>query len=329
MFTHVLAPLDGSELSEGILPYVARIAGGVGARITLLTVVDPEMLEVPSTLRGEASSRSVPAQERQRAGARRHEDSGPFVQQILENVERRAASNLREVAERLREQGVEAEGKVALGTPAEQISQAAADAGCDLIAMSTHGRNLIARGVLGSVTDKVIHSVSVPVLTITPERASRYERDTGAPVTTLLAPLDGSDLAEGVLPYVESLALAMSLRVTLVKALRLDNSSSAYLEGMAYATDAKIQWEVEQEAMEYLGKVASALRGKGVNADMMIARGTPASVIADLAQQGDYDIIAMATHGRSGISRWVLGSVTETLVRTSGSPVLVVGAPGG
>ena len=194
--------------------------------------------------------------------------------------------------------------------------------------MSTHGRNLIARGVLGSVTDKVIHSVSVPVLTITPERARKYQQDASGAMTTLLAPLDGSELAESVLPYVERLALAMSLRVTLVKALRLDNSSSAYLEGMAYATNAKIQLEVEQESSEYLGKVAAALRDRGVKVDTKVILGTPASAIADYSHEIDCDVIAMATHGRSGISRWVLGSVTETLVRTSGSPVLVA-PPGG
>ena len=328
MFTSVLVPLDGSELAEGILPYVAQIAAGVGARITLITAVDPDMFEIPAALRAESSGGRVPAGEREQAHTRRHEGSGPFVQQILENVERRAEANLREVAERLREQGANAEGKVVLGTPAEQIATFAENEGCDLIAMSTHGRNLIARGVLGSVTDKVIHSVSVPVLAITPERARKYHQDPSGAMSTLLAPLDGSDLAESVLPYVESLALSMSLRVTLVKALRLDNSSSAYLEGMAYATDAKIQLEVEQESSEYLGEIASALRDKGVKVDTKVILGTPASAIADYSHEIDCDVIAMATHGRSGISRWVLGSVTETLVRTSGNPVLVV-PPGG
>ena len=328
MFTHVLVPLDGTDLAEGILPYVVRIARGAGARITLLTVVDPDMLEVPGTLRGESSGRSVPAGERAQARVRRHEESGPFLQQILENVERRAEASLREVADGLREQGVEADVKIVLGTPAEKIVTFAEDEGCDLIAMSTHGRNLIARGVLGSVTDKVIHSVSVPVLTITPERAQRYHQDPGAEMTSLLAPLDGSDLAESVLPYVERLALSMSLRVTLVKALRLDNSSSAYLEGMAYATDANIQLDVEQESSEYLGEIAAGLREKGVQVDTRVILGTPASAIADYSHEIDCDVIAMATHGRSGLSRWVLGSVTETLVRTSGNPVLVV-PPGG
>ena len=324
MFTHVLVPLDGTDLAEGILPYVAQIAAGVGARITLITVVDPDMLEIPAAMRAESPGGRVPAEDRAQAHTRRHEESGPFVQQILENVERRAEANLREVAERLREQGASAEGKVVLGTPAEQIATFAENEGCDLIAMSTHGRNLIARGVLGSVTDKVIHSVSVPVLAITPERARRYHQEPAAQMTSLLAPLDGSELAESVLPYVESLALSMSLRVTLVKVLRLDNSSSAYLEGIAYATDAKIQAEVEQESGEYLGEVASTLSDKGVDVDTRVILGTPASAIADVAHEHDYDVIAMATHGRSGISRWVLGSVTETLVRTSGNPVLVV-----
>ena len=158
------------------------------------------------------------------------------------------------------------------------------------------------------------------MLAITPERARKYHHEPAAQMTGLLAPLDGSELAEAVLPYVERLALAMQLRVTLVKALRLDSSSSAYLEGMAYATDAKIQLEVEQESSEYLGEIASALRDKGVKVDTRVILGTPASAIADMAHEHDYDIIAMATHGRSGISRWVLGSVTETLVRTSGNP---------
>ena len=116
----------------------------------------------------------------------------------------------------------------------------------------------------------------------------------------------------------------MRLRVTLVKVLRLDASSSAYLEGMAYPADARIQAEVEGEATEYLGDVASKLSDKGVEVDTSVVLGTPASAIADMAHEHDYDIIAMATHGRSGISRWVLGSVTETLVRTSGNPVLVI-----
>ncbi len=283
------------------------------------------MLEIPAALRGESSGGRVPAEEREQAHTRRHEESGPFVQQILENVERRAEANLREVAERLRGQGANvAEGRVVLGTPAEQIATIAENEGCDLIAMSTHGRNLIARGVLGSVTDKLIHSVNVPVLAITPERARKYHQEPAAQMTSLLAPLDGSELAEAVLPYVESLAQAMPLRVTLVKVLRLDASTSGHPESMYYPADARIQAEVEKEATEYLGEVASTLSDKGVDVDTRVVLGTPASAIADVAHEHDYDIIAMATHGRSDISRWVLGSVTETLVRTSGNPVLVI-----
>ena len=81
---------------------------------------------------------------------------------------------------------------------------------------------------------------------------------------------------------------------------------------------------MEKEATEYLGEVASTLSDKGVDVDTRVVLGTPASAIADVAHEHDYDIIAMATHGRSDISRWVLGSVTETLVRTSGNPVLVI-----
>ena len=324
MFTNILVPLDGTDLAEGILPYVARIAGGVGARLTLLMVVDPYALAVPDSLRGDLSGRAVPAREREQAGEHPHEAGGPFVQQILENVERRAEAHLRQVAARLEERGVSAGFRVVEGPPAERIAAFAEEEGCDLVAMSTHGRNLIARGVLGSVTDKIIHSVRVPVLTITPDRASEYHQGSAAPMTGLLAPLDGSELAEEVLPYVESLALAMSLKVTLAKALLMPSSAPAYVDRISFASDAKMHAQMKAEAAAYLGGVESGLSGRGIEVESRVVTGTPATAIADLARESGYDIIALATHGRSGISRWVLGSVTETLVRTSAVPVLVV-----
>ena len=98
-------------------------------------------------------------------------------------------------------QGVDVTAWVSSGSPAEDIVGVADNQDCDLIAMSTHGRSALARGVLGSVTDKVVHSTNIPVLTMTYERAETYH-DPKSALTRVLVPLDGSPLAETILPYV-------------------------------------------------------------------------------------------------------------------------------
>ena len=169
-----------------------------------------------------------------------------------------------------------------------------------------------------------MHSVNIPVLTITPERAGKYHQEPGETLTSVLAPLDGSDLAESALPFVEALAAKMALEVTLVKVLKLAANSSAYIEGMSYAIDAEIQLEVETEVEDYLAGVAANLATKGIEVDHKVVNGSPAVAITDLSRQLSNDIIVLATHGRSGLTRWVLGSVTEALIRTSGEPVLAI-----
>lgn len=173
MLTKFLVALDGTKESEVVLPYVAKLAAGLNASVVLHTSV-----------------------ERTSIGG-----LGELDSQLVDRVEAAARSRLKEIMGQSALQGVDVTAWVSSGSPAEDIVGVADNQDCDLIAMSTHGRSALARGVLGSVTDKVVHSTNIPVLTMTYERAETYH-DPKSALTRVLVPLDGSPLAETILPYV-------------------------------------------------------------------------------------------------------------------------------
>ena len=304
----ILVPLDGTEVSEGILPWVSGIAKKANAPLILLTVVDPHGIEYPSAL-------SLPSQ------SSHGEDLTLYRDQIEENSRSHALDALNAMATRLRDSGVSAEAEATLGNPAEQILRVSEEKGCGLIAMSTHGRNLVGRSIMGSVTDKVLHASSVPVLAVAPERAKMYHEE-GATLTTIVAPLDGSELAERALPYVEDLACALPLEVLLVRVVRIEHPSYYYTESAIRLPD--FTEDIVREAERYLAGVSRTLRDKGLTVRHLVLRGAPAPALLNLAHETPRNLIAMTTHGRSGLSRWMMGSVAEALIRGSGDPVLVV-----
>ena len=170
-----------------------------------------------------------------------------------------------------------------------------------LIAMATHGRSGISRWVMGSVTDKVLHASSASLLVV-------RSQDEGAPadevrLTSVMVPLDGSPLAEQSLPHAVALTQALDLTVNLVRV-------TPHYEG---------------ESIDYLRKVGEELRQQGIHSvDERLLHGHPAAAINDFALEGDDNLVVMTTHGRSGIGRWALGSVTDRVVQHCGAPVLVV-----
>ena len=301
MFRKILVPLDGSELAEGILPYVSQLASGLDGTLMLLLVADPHVLELAEGLVQARQEGEVPGEAREYVAG---------------------------VAERLRAQGVGVETTIAVGRPAEEIVSVAKRQGCRLIAMSTHGRTELGRAILGSVTDKVVHSSHLPVLTITPERAGAYSQ-ADAPLSRVLVPLDGSPLAETVLPFVKRLAGALSLDVTLVRVAQLASVAKPYSATLlAYGDHVDVDLKVQEKCRDYLSVTAERLRGEGLQVTWRLLTGPAAIGINELAREVPQDMIVMATHGRSGVARWVLGSVTEAIVRSSGDPVLIVPASG-
>jgi len=147
----------------------------------------------------------------------------------------------------------------------------------------------------------------------------------------ILVPLDGSKVAEAVLPYVESLVsgLAPGIKgeVTLFHVL----SSTYYVvAGEAGApvpyTDAEIE-QIKKKTMDYLDKAGEGLRSKGAVVECKVGVGRAAEEINKAADEINAGLVAMSTHGRSGLSRWAFGSVTDRVLRGGNRPVLMVRAP--
>ena len=191
-----------------------------------------------------------------------------------------------------------------------------------LIVMATHGRSGIQRWVLGSVADKVLHGSTNHLFLI---RANDQGKVAGeAALKTLIVPLDGSPLAETVLPYVVDLAKKMRLEVILMRAYALPPSVAGEDYGFYSADFLDL---IEVEARDYLAEKVQEVKGKGVeNVSSVVNIGYGAEEIIMLARKTPDNFIAMSTHGRSGIKRWVLGSVTDRVVRHSGDPVLIIRA---
>ncbi|MCL0034691.1 universal stress protein [Dehalococcoidia bacterium] len=143
--------------------------------------------------------------------------------------------------------------------------------------------------------------------------------------TKILVPLDGSELAEHILQYVR--AVATGCNVSGVILLRIvEPLEAAYSE---IGADWRREWEerIKAEAEDYISKMADNLKKEGVAAEGVVALGRPADGILEYTKNNQVDLIVMSTHGRSGPSRWLFGSVAERVLRHSTAPVLVAAPP--
>jgi nucleotide-binding universal stress UspA family protein len=135
---------------------------------------------------------------------------------------------------------------------------------------------------------------------------------------SILVPLDGSALAEAILPEIEKVARSMGARIILLRVSR------AHVFPGKDPTEAEI--DVVRRAEEYLAEIRDRLAGKGFDAEAYVRYGSVAEEILTHSARNDIDLIAMSTHGRSGLGRWALGSVAEKIVRRSVKPVLLLRA---
>ncbi|HZD41482.1 MAG TPA: universal stress protein [Terriglobales bacterium] len=297
MYTRMLIPLDGSKVAEQVLPYARFLAKALGIPVELLGAVDPDVL-VPF---------SNPAQ-------------GRHLDTLVAEATSRTATYLDTTARTI--QGPQVKCSVEKGKPEDAIIDKAALDKNTLIVMATHGRSGIQRWLLGSVTDKVLHGSTHHLFLV---RASDQGKTDGeAALKSVIVPLDGSALAEHSLPHVVDLAKKMKLEVVLVRAYALPPAVSAEDYGY-YSAD--LLDHLESEARDYLQQKESELKQRGIeHVSSVVNTGYGAEEIITLARNTPDDLVAMCTHGRSGMKRWVLGSVTDRVVRHSGDPVLIIRA---
>ena len=210
MFTKALAPLDGTEVSEGIIPFITQFARGLDMGVVLATAV--EFGPLRSGALGRLEGGLIHPYPRTRSGTVHQSRTS-----CGSRAQRDVKSRLDDLADRIALEGISAETSVGCGPASETIIGMAQESNCDLIAMSTRGR-----GALGSVTYKIMHESPVPALAITPERA-KLHWDTDYGVSRVIVPLDGSELAESALPYAAALSRRMDMSVTLVQVLPPDD----------------------------------------------------------------------------------------------------------
>ena len=295
MYTRMLIPLDGSIVAEQVLPYARFLAKALAIPVELLEVVDPEALALLSNPR-----------------------QGRYVDTILaEGIE--SSKNYLETIGRSF-QGAKVKSLVEKGKAEDVVIEKAAADKNTLIVMATHGRSGIQRWLLGSVADKVLHGATNHVLLVRANDGGKTDGE--AALKTVIVPLDGSPLAEQVLPYVVELAKKVKLELVLIRAYALPPAISAEDYGF-YSAD--LLDHLEAEARDYLAGKVNEVKQKGVeNVTSVVNTGYGAEEIITLGRHTPDNFIAMSTHGRSGIQRWVLGSVTDRVVRHSGDPVLIV-----
>jgi nucleotide-binding universal stress UspA family protein len=296
MFTKILVPLDGSELSERALLPALAIASKPGASLTLLRV----------PLAPTGWDRGI-------------EGSDPYIEAWAEehyaNERAAAADYLTKIKQAREQDGLPIATQLVEGDVAAQILKAAQQN--DLVVMSTHGYSGLTKWMMGSVAEKVLGTATCPVLVL---RSSQ-------PIRKMLIPLDGSELSESALAPGLELALRLHSEVTLFRIVEeVSKFERAQLAGLGDTDIAsRLQNGLVTEAENYLESLVLPAPEAGLDIKkVVLVSHTPAPRILDYADQNGVDLIVMATHGRTGLSKWAYGSVTEKVLRRTQSSLMVI-----
>jgi nucleotide-binding universal stress UspA family protein len=300
MYNKILIPLDGSKTAEKVLPYARYLAGKINASVELLAVVD--IAEMAT---------HIPA------------EKARFVDAMFENGMRSSETYLRGIAATFH--GATVDCTVEKGRAEETIIEKGETDKGMLIAMATHGRSGLNRFLLGSVAEKVLRGSANPLLLVRATQEAKSEGE--AACKTVIVPLDGSELAESVLPTVTRAAKALDLEVLLFRAYHVPFNAYSGNEGYYAVKYDDLVSGVRDEANAYLAKKVAEIKKLGIEKVRSIsAEGFAGDEIILLGRKTPDGLIAMSSHGRSGVRRWVLGSVTETVVRHTVDPMLVLRA---
>jgi nucleotide-binding universal stress UspA family protein len=301
----VLVPVDASSFAEHALPYAVGIARRTGAVLHLALVHVPADLFAPAFAVPDTLDTRDPA-------SREH-----------------GAIYLDEVAARLAGGDVEMKPVLLTGRPADALARYAGEEDVEVVVMTTHGRGGLQRAWLGSTTDRMVRQCGAPILVIRPTDATR-EVSPGSDhiFNRVVAALDGSAASERALHSALDLCVAPDAEVILTHVLTWGAPPEAgYLPQSAHVP-ADHAAEEEGRMAEYLRRVAArpALAGREVST-RILADYEPAAAVLDLAESADADLLVLGTHGRGGLSRLLLGSVADKVIRGTSRAVFVMRCP--
>ncbi|RMG42846.1 MAG: universal stress protein [Candidatus Dadabacteria bacterium] len=279
-FENILVPLDQSPYAELTLAPAQTMARHYDGTVYLLTVL---------------SDKEVPADE-------------PGTS-LLTSKQDSAREYLDDVVADMSVGGYKVETMIRIGNPAEEIGKVAKSGLIDLVIMTTHGRSRISRMLISSVTTEVIFQTTPPLLVIRPTDDWRSNRTR---FKRLLVCLDGSDVAEQVLPYVHELSIKFDSEVILLTVPEGSDSD-----------------HFPETASKYLEGISAALQNKGVKSRYMVTGSGPVQTILEVCKGESADLIMMVSHGRGGTARQEhvkLGSIVDSVLQQTPCPVFLVSA---
>ncbi len=296
MYSKILVPLDTSPMAEQAILYSQKVALPE-TTIHLVGVVEPNLYSYALAT---------------------HE---AVVREKLQTVIHCDMEQyLAEVEQRLRHQGIRVESWLANGDAAQTIADVATKIGANLIAMTTSGRTGLRRLALGSVADRLIHIAQQPILLIRNQAAL----PTAYTIRRILVPVDGSVLAEAALTQAKGVALSQGAELVLLRVVEpLSDWQKKILAEGGYSA-ALLAEERHQEAERYLADTTASLQTEQLAVTSHLCHGIASEKILHLIDQEPFDLVVMSTHGLSGYSRWVYGSVAGNVLHSAACPLLLV-----
>ncbi|MCX6043727.1 MAG: universal stress protein [Chloroflexi bacterium] len=304
MYNSIVVPLDGSSFSEHALPSACALATRTGATLWLLHV--HALSASPIYVEGlPVIDEKLISQSRAHAFA--------YLQQVQTRL--LAAQPQLNIAIKAIDRAIESIVQEPLGA---FLATYIAATNPDLVVMTTHGRGGLARAWLGSVADTLVRLSHVPILLVQPTEAA-VDFGQAPPVKHILIALDGSTFAEQILEPTLTLGRLLGAECTLLQVVE-----PLFPVYNAVAHTQELDAAGVQIAQRYLADIVQRFHREGLSVTTHVALAEqPAAAILAYAQRHAVDLVALATHGRSGLPRLWLGSVGDKVLRGATMPVLI------
>jgi nucleotide-binding universal stress UspA family protein len=297
MFNKILVPLDGSPIAEQAIAPAMALAKAVEGKVILLRSLIPVYATMP-----------VVAYEYAWAWS----DDGP-------EVDRQESRRYLEAVEQSCQQpGISLQTAVREGDAASVIVDMASEEKVDLIVMSAHGQAGVRPWLLGSVTERVLHGAHCPVLLVrSPD-----------PISRIAITLDGSTLAESALGPGLELAAKLGAKVTLLRVNEPVATSQRAATGNGRqhngANTPRLPLHLRDSCEAYLEEVVAAYNLTSPAVQTAVIDGPAVDSILEFAKLYGTNLLVMSTHGRSGLRRWLYGSVTAKVMRGTVASMLII-----
>jgi nucleotide-binding universal stress UspA family protein len=307
MYQTLLVPLDGSELAEVVFPYAEVLAGRLGMEVILLHISRPVLSNFTAMNKA-------------------------YIKNAADTVRQGATDMQARAGPTAAGKAVQVRGELVVGDPPDEILRYADEKSIDLILVASHGKSGVKRWAMGSVADKVLRASRIPVWLVHAGIPDQTPYDKW-PKRTLIVPLDGSELAESVIPHVEALTKQDSPERLDVVLLRVCEPPAVPTYYSPELSEMPLNWgqyaqqetaRCKQVSTEYLAKIEKRFRDNHITARSEVLVGKATDEVINYANKNPFAVIVMATHGRSGFGRLVYGSVAVSVLVGVDNPVVLI-----